>query len=861
MRKRTWALAASAALTLALTLAPAAALADPGINEGGGQPEVGARTGTLETVYIGYFNGNDSNSGVSAEEPVKTLDRALELLADNGTLVACHYIQINEEVILGNITIERGENYGGSILSVVGGGNLVLNNVTVDGKNLPTQSNSSPNALISISAGGVATLNEGSSLKNNTDSAVSVAASSKFIMNGGSIENNSSTYENHSSRAKAGAITNTYGSVELNGGTISNNDGYLSGAVHANGIKSLNATVTISGTIISNNTSQTNGGGITLIDCAKLIMTGGEISGNSSGGNGDAIMADGSRYSDETPLLDISGGTLSGTNGDTIWLYGETSDKPSYGPQLNLSGTPTIQGNILVSNGENGMGYDVITIDKTFSPKAPLQVECYAHINGGMPTGIVFGEDAEYNPSYIAFVPNSSNLGIALVMGDSNELVTVEMVSVIFKSYDNHTTYDRFYVMPGALIDTELVPEVGEERAGYHFVGWTSCGERELWDFDKNVTPDDDNTKTITLLATWGLDAPAVVVAGEATAHVGTNITLAANASHPLDDVTYTYQWYRDGEMIDGQRGRTLLVTEAGDYAVEVVAHDGANASDAVTTEAVACAFEDHMPESAWASDGTSHWHECAVCGANLGAEEHEADARWHSDGTSHWHECATCGANLDEGEHAATDEWSHDEVQHWHQCATCGERVGAEAHEWGAWEVAEQATATEGGRRERACATCGLEQSEEILPGGVEVLRMLRFYNPWTGEHLYTSDEVEAAALVSQGWSAEGTGWLAPSVSDAPVYRLFNPYAAGGDHHYTTDGAERDALVGLGWRYEGVGWYSAEGEGAVPLQRLFNPYAQVATHHYTTSAEERDALVGIGWVHEGVAWSGLPEG
>ena len=139
----------------------------------------------------------------------------------------------------------------------------------------------------------------------------------------------------------------------------------------------------------------------------------------------------------------------------------------------------------------------------------------------------------------------------------------------------------------------------------------------------------------------------------------------------------------------------------------------------------------------------------------------------------------------------------------------------------------------------------------------------MYRLYNPYTGEHFYTSSEVERDSLVSVGWESEGEGWVAPSAG-APVYRLYNPYVEGGDHHYTLSVVERDYLVEQGWRDEGVGWYSASDEdgnaidGAVPIYRQYNPYATTGTHNYTTSEVEKDSLVAAGWNDEGVAWYGI---
>ena len=138
-----------------------------------------------------------------------------------------------------------------------------------------------------------------------------------------------------------------------------------------------------------------------------------------------------------------------------------------------------------------------------------------------------------------------------------------------------------------------------------------------------------------------------------------------------------------------------------------------------------------------------------------------------------------------------------------------------------------------------------------------VEGVVMSRLYNPYTGEHLYTSSDAEVSNLVAAGWNDEGDGWVAPKKSKSEVYRLYNPYAPGGDHHYTTNWGEVENLKAAGWRYEGVGWYSADSE-SVPLYRQYNPNASTGTHNYTASEVEKDSLVSSGWNDEDVAWYGL---
>lgn len=141
-----------------------------------------------------------------------------------------------------------------------------------------------------------------------------------------------------------------------------------------------------------------------------------------------------------------------------------------------------------------------------------------------------------------------------------------------------------------------------------------------------------------------------------------------------------------------------------------------------------------------------------------------------------------------------------------------------------------------------------------------VDNVKMNRLYNPYTGEHFYTSSPIEKESLIEVGWRSEGTGWLAPLQSSVPVYRLYNPYALGGDHHYTVSTSERDSLVAAGWEFEGVGWYSDD-ERAVPLYRQYNPYASSGSHNYTTSRSESDSLVDSGWVSEDIAWYGSESG
>ena len=133
------------------------------------------------------------------------------------------------------------------------------------------------------------------------------------------------------------------------------------------------------------------------------------------------------------------------------------------------------------------------------------------------------------------------------------------------------------------------------------------------------------------------------------------------------------------------------------------------------------------------------------------------------------------------------------------------------------------------------------------------DFVRVLRLYNPYSGEHLYTMDEVEYAHLVSIGWNGEDLAFYARpkdgSMGGYEVYRLYNRYS--GRHHLTASVTERDALVRMGWTCEGVAFrYSDEDP------TIWRGYDRRTDDHlWTTSRHELDVAVSNGWNDEGIAY------
>lgn len=136
----------------------------------------------------------------------------------------------------------------------------------------------------------------------------------------------------------------------------------------------------------------------------------------------------------------------------------------------------------------------------------------------------------------------------------------------------------------------------------------------------------------------------------------------------------------------------------------------------------------------------------------------------------------------------------------------------------------------------------------------------MLRFYNPYTYEHLYTPSEEEAASLRAAGWNEEGIGWYSPvkgTQGVETIYRLYNPW--GDDHLYTTNAKEKDDCLARGMKlddkFEAYGFAAKSEVANQPVYRLFNPYEQEHTHFFTTNPSEVSDSVARGWKDEHEQW------
>ena len=282
------------------------------------------RSGTLSTVYLNGKSGNDENAGNSANAAVKTFSKALELLADNGTIYISGTVTITgkETWSLGSgQKIQRYSSFSDALITVSSGGELVLKNITINGgANNPSSSNIATNStyatgyskgpIIHVDTGGTAKITGGAVLENNSNQPNS--SNNKLVESG---------------YIGMGGAVNCEGTLIMTGGIIRNCEAQCGGGVYVE-----NGTFYMSGGTIDNNYARdivsyrnrmenyhkNAGGGVYVGDYADMYLSGGTISNNKSSREGGGISlgwlnrSNGSAISSYITTFTMTGGTVTG---------------------------------------------------------------------------------------------------------------------------------------------------------------------------------------------------------------------------------------------------------------------------------------------------------------------------------------------------------------------------------------------------------------------------------------------------------------------------------------------------------------------------------------------------------------------
>ncbi|KFI47914.1 InlB B-repeat-containing protein [Bifidobacterium biavatii] len=152
------------------------------------------------------------------------------------------------------------------------------------------------------------------------------------------------------------------------------------------------------------------------------------------------------------------------------------------------------------------------------------------------------------------------------------------------------------------------------------------------------------------------------------------------------------------------------------------------------------------------------------------------------------------------------------------------------------------------------------LKQLEGLQAKLVETAndKLYRVYNPNNGDHYFTTDLTEQAALVKLGWKAEGAPYkVIVNRKDreskdkytrqyyfgTAVWSVYNPNT--GEHLLTFE-SEANGLAKAGWTKEDVKFYTVQG-GTAEVVRVYNPNTNGPAHLYTKASEAR-GLAKLGW-------------
>lgn len=291
-------------------------------------------TGTNEAVYLNGTSGNDSNSGTSSNAAVKTLEKALSLVKQGGTIYITGTVTVSnsqEWNLEGQgITLKRGSSLlSDPLIEITNGGSLTLANITVHGGcGTPSTSNiastttyatynntkssyvSAP--LIHVNSGGSLTITDGAILEYNSNKSSSVSTSGDV--------------------GQGGAVY-CQGNLTMSGGTVQYCEALSGGGIYIESTASDGITFHLSGgtiqynyarEIISTSASRKNpyhknaGGGVYVGDYVTMNMSGGLVAYNQTSREGGGISlgwldrSNGAAINDYITTFNMTGGTFIG---------------------------------------------------------------------------------------------------------------------------------------------------------------------------------------------------------------------------------------------------------------------------------------------------------------------------------------------------------------------------------------------------------------------------------------------------------------------------------------------------------------------------------------------------------------------
>ena len=634
-----------------------------------------AQTEEKAVVYLDPTRGNNNNTGESDTAAVQTLSKALGLVAQNGVIYLLNPVTVDSQMTLSNVTFRPGKSNMLGMLYI--SGDVTLNNIKIYNETPDGRSCQFSNDPIRVT--GTLTIGKGTRIESFLGKSCIYVSQGTLNLNGGKIQGDTqntvkhgggiyaknatvNVYEGIISRHSAtygGGIYADNSSININGGQIIDSQATKGGGIYANG-----GNVYINGGRISghratygggiyldqasiyikeggiNDNQATKGGAIytegTKAGSCLLNIEGGTISGNCANESGAGIFAICSKGTRDDMKVEIFGGTIahnySGTGENleenAIVLMGEDPNltEDTGFADLYLSGSPVITGSVTLADdycAADSKNYSpLIHVDDSFNVNKPILV---SPIYGDDPdTSVVIYDSESIAKNYQSHFCSKEGSNRELVKKGAT-LKWVVKVNVRLRTFADITAFPvlnpekSIYLIKGEKVSPNDVPKAAV-IPGYVRTGWLNVSDNTTWD------PASEITDNMIIREVWALVKPIVQVSADKEKGCpSSKIVLTAKATHVLDDkgITYSYQWYKDNQTLDGQTGGTLTVSEAGTYKVEVTATSQAGATSKETASIVIPAFEHSY---SWQSDKTNHWKHCSIGNEDTAQEAHQFD-------------------------------------------------------------------------------------------------------------------------------------------------------------------------------------------------------------------------------------------
>ena len=259
-----------------------------------GEATTDIQYGSLSKVYLDPAGGSDTNSGEASDQAVKTIDQALSLIEENGTIYLISSLMLNDKKDhrWSKVTIRPADTLADEeskpMIQILKDTGLALDEVNIS--NIKESGGSwLGKTLLEKTGEGVLTIGTGTTLvcdakvkhaiyTNKESGAYDTYATLRI--NGGSIQGADRTNYD----GQTALVTVRYGTAEMSGGSITGNTADYGGGIFLN-----KARFFMSGGQISGNKAR-YGGGLFAENYSTVTLSGGRIADNQAGDGGGVYL-------------------------------------------------------------------------------------------------------------------------------------------------------------------------------------------------------------------------------------------------------------------------------------------------------------------------------------------------------------------------------------------------------------------------------------------------------------------------------------------------------------------------------------------------------------------------------------------